>query len=239
MTTETLDPMAAAMDAKPLPSTNTYFGEVTIVDVWFCVLQKGVGKVQFDPGQHRGDQRRIAIDLAIAPLQGSYTIDQKCIETSKEWLKVTLPSLQAHGANLSTLLGRFCQLRREPTGETYTNKHGEIKEKSALKFIAFYDDRDACEAASEAFWTERNAAADNGEIPGAVKLADVPEPPSSNGNGAETETDEDKLRTLWAAAEKDATTFATLLAANPLGKKFKITSRAVKAIMTEDGEIPW
>lgn len=154
MTIETTvidDPMTAAMNATARPSV--YFGEIANVNVWFCVLAKGIGKVVYDSGQHTIQQRRTAIQIQIAPLQGSFTVDIDTIDSSRDWLRFTLPSLRALDATLLTLGRRYCQVERVSTGETYVSRQGEEKTKSALKFVAFYNTREECQAAQDAYWS--------------------------------------------------------------------------------------
>lgn len=165
MTTETVNPTAAADDPmttamNPVARPSIYFGEVRDLNVWFCVLAKGVGKTVYDPGQHSVQQRRTAIQAQIIPLHGSFEIPLDTIDSSKDWLRFTLPSLRALDATLLTLAGRYCQVERVSTGETYVSRTGEEKTKSALKFVAFYDTREECEAAQDAYWNGAPTAAD-------------------------------------------------------------------------------
>ena len=60
------------MDAEYNPK-RIFLGAVN-VDVFYCVLVKGLGKVPFDPNQHNQDQRRTSIDITIDPLPDSKSI---------------------------------------------------------------------------------------------------------------------------------------------------------------------
>lgn len=150
MTTTTVsnDPWAAAENAQLPPQV--YFGEV-VVDVWFCVLEKGTGKRPFDPQKDDIEQRRTAVDIAVIPLAEhnlKFNLERKMIAESKAWTGITWPSLRALGLNsLKELNGKWAQVTLEPTGRKWTNKNGEEKEETALKFLALYDSLEACQAA--------------------------------------------------------------------------------------------
>jgi hypothetical protein len=98
---QAIDDIYTEAMAAPVASRN-FFGCVILVDVWPCVLQKGVGKVAYDPLQHAATDKRVAIviHVEVQGRDGAYTIKQDKINTSKEWAKFTLPSLNAIGANL-------------------------------------------------------------------------------------------------------------------------------------------
>lgn len=158
MTTAAYDPYADAMEpVAAKPQERTYFGEVIIAEPWHCVLQKGVGKVVFDPGAHAADSRVVAINIQIECLRqdgSAYTVDQDTVNFAKDWAK-TLPSLRKINRTLRDLKGCFVQVKKVPSGERYKDKTtGEMKDRPALVFVEVYPDRTAMEAARDAFYAQ-------------------------------------------------------------------------------------
>jgi hypothetical protein len=145
---DTYDPWEAAANASAPPAT--FYGQITI-DTWPCVLVKGQGKVPFDPGQHRAEDRRTAIDITITPLAESraqFVIQRSIIAQSPEWYRHIWPSLKALGLNNpKQAVDRWCKLEQVPTGRKYRNRQGEEREARTIKFLALYDSEDACRAA--------------------------------------------------------------------------------------------
>lgn len=208
------DPYAAAMTATEQPRTT--FGEITNVDVWPCVLVKGVGKQVYDPGQHSPSQRRTAITIAISPLRGNFEIKRETLDIGKDWLQITLPSLRALGADLRALKGKYCQVEQKPTGETYTSKDGATKERTGLSFLAIFDTREQAEAAAEALYGPRSTSPVQGAAP-----RNAPQPlPSDDTSDAERATALAALPHLWIAAGRDARKLDAMIAANPLIAKY-------------------
>lgn len=199
---QTVDPMDAAMQATDEPRERTYFGEVVTADAWFVVLERGVGKRLFDAAYDDPAQRRTAIKIEIDPLKGEFLVTQECLHFERAWLGHTLPSLQKLGVNLNALKGRYCQVKRVPTGEVYQNKQGETKEKSALVFVAVYDDGAACVQAADAFFGSRGS--------GGAGAAAMPSMPP------EQEFALRSLPALWKASNHDQAAFRLLVESNPL-----------------------
>lgn len=213
------DPFASAMNPQERQQERTYFGVVAIVDAWHCVLQKGVGKRPFDPSVDDINQRSTAIKLSIEVEKRdgtTYTIDQDTLDWSKEWTKFTLPSIRQLGIDLRNLKNACVQIKRENTGETYTNKSGEVKEKSAIVFIATYPDQAAMKAAADAFYTPRgNTAATTPPVT----------PPDDGEYAFAVQT----LGMLWKAVKEDEDAFLKAIGNNPLlTKYFDANSDAVK-----------
>lgn len=213
------DPFSRAMNPQERQQERTYFGVVAIVDVWDCVLQKGVGKRPFDPTQDDINQRSTAIKLSIEVEKRddtTYTIDQDTLDWSKEWLKFTLPSVRQLGIDLRNLKNQYVQIKRENTGETYTNKSGEVKEKSAIVFIAVYPDQQTMKVAADAFYTPRG-----GTAPSAATAT----PPDDGEYGFAVQT----LGMLWKAVKEDEDKFLHAIGNNPmLVKYFNANSDEVK-----------
>lgn len=221
--TQTLDPYAAAMTVQ-VDGPKSYFGEVTTVDLAFYVLKKGEPKRLFDPQSDPQASARLLIDLRIQPIQGEYEIKQDLFNFSTEWNKFTLPSIQKIAADVRTLVGKFCQIQKVPTGETYTSKPkldakgnelepGTIKQKTAVVFIALYNSREACEAAADAFY---------GNTPKAPAV-------EADGNDPQRIQAAGILPVLWTAAANDVGKFLGFIAQSPgVAKYFNAQSPEVE-----------
>jgi hypothetical protein len=123
-----------------------FWGQVAI-DMYYVILQKGQGKVPFNPQQHTVDKRCTAIDIKILPIlemNVSYEVSRGMIAESREWAGIVLPSIKALGLSVRELNGKFVQVRYKATGETYTNKNGEKKEKTTFEFVKLYTDIKEC-----------------------------------------------------------------------------------------------
>lgn len=218
MTTAPADPMTAAMDATKRPIDRTYFGEVVTVDAWFCVLEKGVGKRPWDSTRDGIDQRRTVIKLGIQPLRGQYLIEQECLHFEPEWIDHTMPSLKQVGVDLRALKGKYCQVRREPTGRQYQNKQGETRDRTAIVFQQLFGTRDACQAAADAFFAQRGIG-QSAPLNGATGMpqADLPQ---DLGMPPEQQFALNSLPALLKASGNDTAKFVELIRQNPLINKY-------------------
>ena len=207
------DPMTAAMNATKEPRERVYFGEVITVDSWFAVLQKGVGKRLWDSTRDDVKDRRVVIKIEIQPLRGEYTVSQETLSFETAWISHTMPSLLKLQADLHTLRGKYVQAKRVPTGETYVNKSNETKDRTALEFAAVYDSQDACQAAADTFFGERqsSSAAYSG-----MPEADLP----NTSMPPEQQFALNALPALWKASGNDKEKFAKLLGENPLISRY-------------------
>lgn len=223
MTTTTYDdPMTAAMNATKQQGDRAYFGEVITVDSWFCVLEKGVGKRPWDATRDDVKSRRIVIKLEIQPLRGQYTIAQETLSFENTWIDFTMPSLQKCNADLHALRGKFAQVKRVPTGEQYKNKAGELKDRTALEFVAIYNTLQECQDAADAFFGEKASAhAAYAGMPDASLPADL------GGMSPEQQFALSALPALWKASGNDKEKFAELIAENPLISRFYPVDHAV------------
>jgi hypothetical protein len=148
------DPLEAAGAATLAP--RTFYGQI-LVSSGFCVLQKGVGKVMFDPAQHKLADRRteIKLDLQMLPEHNSnFPMSRELIAESSEWVKIVLASLKALNVDPRTLNNRWCAMTTAGTGRMYEAKRGvnagQMVEATTFKFLAFYPDEAACRTAYEA-----------------------------------------------------------------------------------------
>jgi hypothetical protein len=164
------DPFDTAEDPQEIKYSNEYFGEAG-VDAFFCVLEKGHGKVPFDPNYHSIDRRLTAVVIGIIPVPASglnFSVDRDYIAEFRDWNAITLPSLKKLGISLRDLDGRYVHAKLTETGETYTTKAGETKEKTVFEFLEVFDTLEACEAAYEAKFGSRDT------VRGATRPEDVP-----------------------------------------------------------------
>lgn len=226
-TTATIDPYDSAMsaEARPLGPRN-YFGQIT-TDVWHCVLEKGAGKVPFDPGIHAQDQRCTAIDLTFTPIsrddrQSLRPMQFSMIAESKEWASIVKPSLIAISSDLRSIRDRWVQIQLAPTGRTYTNKQGEVKDANTVKFIAVYASEAECRAASEAFFSQHRTAPTNGHTAAAPSVED-----------AGRTTAAKFLPALWRASGNSVQRFEQLIKqTEPCNKYFDLSSPEVLSVIS-------
>lgn len=174
--TVTNDPYESANEATVRP--RDYYGQIHI-DAWFCILQKGVGKVSFDPQQHNVDQRCTAITMSMIPLPDmniTFKLERETIAESREWAGIILPSIKAAGiASVKDANGKFAKMQQVPTGRKYRTSTGEEREATTFKVLAFYSDEAACR---QAYYAETGKAPDGSEpIPG---FDDEPAKPAAN-----------------------------------------------------------
>ncbi len=211
------DPWDTAMDAEARPQSNTFYGQCT-VDIWYCVLQKGTGKVQFDPAQHALDARRTAVKISVSPLASSkakFDVTRELIAESDDWAKIIKPSIRALNADLRGLNQKYVKAEVVPTGGTYKNKAGEEKQSTTIKFVAVFDSEAACESAAAAQF-------------GGGGTPPVPAPVATD----ERATCAKFLKPLWTASGNDLTVFAAKIAGTtPLNKYFSLDSPEVQAVI--------
>lgn len=220
-TSQPVDAYDDAMNPTPVSLERTYFGEVTTVDVWHCILEKGVGKRKFDEMRDDPGQKRTAITLQLQCEKkdgGYYPVDQDTIHTAKEWTGFTLPSLRKLTLDLRSLRGRFVKFSRKPTGETYVNKtSGETKDRTAIVFEEVFADRDAMKAAAEAFYGSRQSNGPNGQH---APVQTQPVNGASPADQQERQFALDSLPILWQAAGKQKAPFLAMVTANPMISKY-------------------
>jgi hypothetical protein len=222
------DPLDAAMAAEARPQgPRTYFGQIA-VDVYHCILQKGAGKVIFDPGQHSPDQRCTAITLTFVALPRDNgaslrPMEFQMIAESKEWASIVKPSLIAINADLRTIRDRYVQVQMVPTGRTYKNKAGEVKDANTLKFVALYGSEEECRAASDAHFSHGHNATPAAAVP-------TQQPVTAD---AERATAAKFLPALWKASANNVQRFEQLIKQTaPVNKYFDLTSAEVLSLIT-------
>ena len=215
-----IDPFESAANPEvPVPE---YYGQA-LTDAFYCVLQRGVGKMPFDATQHRVEDRRTAVKISIIPIpeQNARDVTREYIAEFGAWVKITLPSIKAIGLEPKTLNNAWVRAALVPEGKTYTDKAGEIKESLTLKFLAAYPDEAACRAA---YLAARNGSA--AETP-----AETPQP-ASNGDDKERTTALEFVKALIKQTNGDEAALATRIASlAPVAKHFNVQSPEVRALL--------
>lgn len=180
------DPWESAEQAKEPSYSNVIWGQCEAKS-WWCVLEKGIGKVEFDPQVHSQDQRRTAIDIIVHPLADmnlTFELARNMIAESREWAGIVLPSIRELGVGPKQLNGAWVKAQTVPLTDkagnpvTYTS-NGAVKEKTTLKFLAIYPDEEACRA---------DYLANSGK----VQQADIQY--GQNGNGSDSKERETALK---------------------------------------------
>ena len=203
------------MTAKPR-GDRLLFGEMR-VDVYPCVLQKGAprGKVLFDPAQHQQDQRRVAIDLTLIPLDADRSmIERSILAESKDWTRFTLPSLKAVKlSSLKDLHGKFVSAQLVETGDVRQTERGEFRPTAFVPKGVFATEAEV-QAARQAFLDQLRGIGTPASVPATAAAVEPAEAPA--GNDAEMATAKKFLPALWRASGRDIEKFAKLLAGQPL-----------------------
>lgn len=222
------DPLESA--DNPEVQLPRYYGQA-VVDGYFAVLVKGVGKMPFDPAQHTLDKRVTAIKLGIIPIaEQNVTRDvfREYIAEFGAWPKITLPSLKALGLTVKSLNNAWVCLELVNEGRTYADKNtGEQRDSLTFKMVGHYPDEAACKAA----YLNRTVA--SGQEPA------TPSTPTNgnghNGNGAnpkEKETALQFVKVLIGQVKGDETALSQRIAGMPqISKHFTAQSPDVRALL--------
>lgn len=140
------DPWMSA--ENPVFRAAEYFGQINI-DMWYCVLEKGAGKIQFDPKTHSADARRTAVDMVLNPLPElnlNFEVSRSLVAESADWAKIVLPSIKQFGLSPRELNGKWVKLQFKGTGRKYTNREGEERENTTFEFLKVYQSEAECRA---------------------------------------------------------------------------------------------
>lgn len=254
MTTQFVDPWDSAEHAQEPQFSNIIWGQCEARS-WWCVLEKGVGKVEFDPQMHSPDQRRTAIDIIIRPLPEmnlTFDLARNMIAESREWASIVLPSIRDLGISPKQLNDSWVKVQTIPLTDkagnvvTYTDSSGVVKEKTAIKFLAFFKDEAECRA--DYFANSGKTPQQDTQYPGAGNSN------GGNGNGSgsagkERETALKFLRVFVKNAcrgqsdlEAVRNTLASQIAQQPLvSKYFTVDSPETVELIAEnlDENIPF
>lgn len=189
MTTIYDDPFAAAADPQEIVYSNDIYGDI-VLDVYFCVLRKGVGKQVFDPQQHAPSDRRTCVTINITDLGGVNYRREFIAEIGTDgWRAVTLPSLQVLGVNdMRSMDGRkpvYVHAVMTAFGE-YTDKAtGEKKQRTAPKILTIYKTREECEVAAQGGATQADWLSGPAPVSGGANGNGTNGAPTNNGSDAE------------------------------------------------------
>lgn len=223
---ERLEAEAMAADSKPERQPKL-FGQVVTVNVWACYLQRGAGKVPFDPAVHPADKKSIAITLEIQRIDGQVR-KKDYLDWEKKWKTITLPSLRSLGLHLSRLKSRWVAIDWAPTGRTYKSgddPNAETRQEVCFKFTEVFPDRDACEAAERMHYG--NYEEYDTEVEDTIPTPTTPKPDQRN-LGIQA------ARAMWSAAGHDEAKFKSMLQGNPnVMKHFASIDEALEAVRGE------
>lgn len=129
-----------------------YWGKVE-ASSWHCVLEKGLGRVPFDPQKHSEDQKRTAVDILLTPIQKmnlDFDINRSMLAESREWSQIVLPSIRSLGISPREINGKWAMVELVPiTGkdgkpETYLDVNGVVKERKTIKFLKIFNSEAEC-----------------------------------------------------------------------------------------------
>lgn len=194
------DPFDSA--ENPVVRQAEFWGKVEL-DMFYAVLQKGVGKVPFDPQQHSADKRVTAIDIKVFPVAEqnvTYDVSRNMIAESREWAGIVLPSIKSLGLTVRELNGKYVHVVQKATGATYENKSGETKEKTTFEFVKLFPTEAACIA--DYMTAGGTISTPQYEAPARAAAQEAAAAPANgNGNGKERET---ALKFLGAIVENAA-----------------------------------
>lgn len=226
------DPLDSA--ENPEVQLPRYFGQA-MVDAYFCVLEKGVGKKPFDPAQHTLDKRLTAIKVGILPLaEQNVTKDiyREFIAEFGAWPKITLPSLKAVGLTVKSLNNAWVCIELVSEGRTYTNQNGETRDSLTFRLMAAYPDEAACRAAY------LNQTVSSGQEPAAMPTTATPTNGTNGHNGNGNGVDKEKatalkfVETLIKQAGGDEAALGQRIAGIPqIAKYYTAQSPEVRALL--------
>lgn len=209
-----------ANEARPQPKV--YFGQI-FTDAFYCILEKGVGKVPFDEGQHDVDRRLtcIKIDGQVTRADGStYEINREVIAEFRDWAGIVLPSLKVAGIHPRDLNEKWARWEMVNTGRTWIDRStGETKQGTTFKFLEIYPDEAACRAAETAHYSRSSSG--TGQTSQASTLDSThPMPEEAPANDKQREVADAFLPTLVKLAAGDMDKLHELLKNNDLVSNF-------------------
>lgn len=207
-----------------------FYGQI-FTDAFYCILQKGIGKVPFDADQHKQERRLTCINIDAQCFKrngGTFELHREVIAEFRDWAGIVLPSLKICGIHPRDLDERWARFEMAETGRTWTDKtSGEERKATVYKFLEFYPDEAACRVAYEARY---NRATDEDE----EEPLPMPEKGNGKGNGKEREVAARFLPALVAQANGDVTKLSELLAGNALTSRyFDLNSPEVLELVVE------
>lgn len=236
MLNETQDQTIFDESEKITPRNADFWGQAEL-SMWYAILEKGIGKIPFDPQQHSMDKRVTAIEMQILPIPEQNITDEvrrELIKESREWAGILMPSIKAQGLAVRDLPGKWVHVHLKQTGKTYKNKYGETKEMTMFEVVKVFESEDACKLD---YLTRSAEPTDE-----SAKAFSIEQPEAAPVNGNERKTALAFLPALVknaAAGEKDVevikTKLATLIASTPLvNKHFTVDSPEVLQLIAKE-----
>ncbi|MFO7742768.1 MAG: hypothetical protein R6X31_10705 [Anaerolineae bacterium] len=203
------------------------------VDAWTCVLEKGVGKVPFDPEKHKGRRTSTAIELTVEPLDPTRGMIQRdTLNWTPDFRKVVRPSIEK-------LIPTIAEIRGLKEGQ-----FNPLKQIDGLYVIGRYVERPDNEpdetwttlAFTHVFGSEAECKAVYEDMED-IEIDTEPAPEPDNGADPQRAQMAKFLPALWQQADEDPDKFAELIEANPmLADHFDRNSEEVRALT---GEVPF
>ena len=131
------------LDQPYMPRTFELWGQAFFSPRKFALV-KGKGKVDFDPAVHK--DMIWGADLSIIPIekQPVRLTERTLLTIQKEWGLIQA-SIFALGLKIADVDQKFVHVKFEPTGETYTNNSGDLKNKTYIKFLQVFSSEAECE----------------------------------------------------------------------------------------------
>ena len=148
-----VDPFDDAMTDEP----RLFYGQVD-VNAWTCVLEKGPGKIPYDPQLHDGRRTSTAIDFNVSPVDPTHKLIQRSmLNWTPDFRGIVRPSIETLAEKIAIIkdltVGQFNPLKEISgmwiSGEFVArpdNKEGETW--TTLKFTDVYPTETACRAAA-------------------------------------------------------------------------------------------
>ena len=205
----------SAANAKAGPTT--YYGQI-FTDAFYCTLQKGIGKVPFDPQADPADRKLTCIKIDGIPFTRSgksFTIQRELIAEFRDWAGIVLPSLKVCNVHPRELNEKWAEWEMVETGRTWEDKvSGEERKATTFKFLRVFGSEAECRGAWEARFGTNGDEDEDEPLP-------MPEASNPVGNGNPEKAVAAKfLPALFAQSGGDVGEMGKLLAGNPLTSKF-------------------
>jgi hypothetical protein len=188
MNDQTNDPFESAMNPTIRPKM--YWGNI-MTDAQFVILEKGPGRIPFDPQQHSMDRRVTAVDfslLCIAEQNIQNPIERNAVAEFGEWNNHILPSLMKLGVDVRELNGKYVKVELVNTGRKYEAKDalgqptGEFRDATTFKFLKMFADEGECIADYLSGESEPTEAAAQAQPQAPAQTPQTPAPQSSQTN---------------------------------------------------------
>lgn len=233
------DPFADASNVQDRPFT--VWGQLD-VQAEYVVLQKGVGKVPFDPQAHSVDKRVTAMDIVLTPIAESKianVVQRDIVAQSDEWKKIVWPSARDLGYTYAgNLNGAWVKAAMVKSGRTWQNAKGETVEATTFHFDKVFQSEQECVAD---YYADRGAPpADDNPFNQAAGNGNGAGDSHAQGNGQDNHNLNERntalmfLAALAAQHKGNPDGLAAAIASTPLlNKYFTANSPEVQALLAQ------